>query len=293
MIVLPIGSPISNTQIYILDAYLNTVPVGVAGELHIAGDGLARGYLNRADLTAEKFIPNPFGVAGARMYKTGDLARYLPDGNIEYLGRLDHQVKIRGFRIELGEIEAALSALPAVREAIVLAREDHAGDKRLVAYLTAKQGCATPSTAELRTTLLTSLPEYMVPAHYVVLEALPLTPNGKIDRKALPAPNMETAQIEYVAPTTETESILCKLWEEVLGIEKVGVADNFLSLGGHSLSALKVFSKVQVIFDLDIPIKIAFLNTTVASIATYIDALVLNRANLHDDIENEIEEGEF
>ena len=222
-----IGRPLGDLQAYLLDDHMLPVPVGVAGELYIGGAGLARGYLGRPDLTAERFVPDPFGGAGERLYRTGDLARYRPDGNIDYLGRIDHQVKIRGFRIELGEIEAALSRIPGVREAVVLAREDSPGDKRLVAYVAGSNG-AEPAAAALRAALQRELPDYMVPAAFVVLDALPLTSNGKVDRKALPAPDIG-AQVapQYVAPRTPAEEMLCRIWAEVLGIERAGIEDNF------------------------------------------------------------------
>ncbi|RAM49068.1 MAG: non-ribosomal peptide synthetase [Hapalosiphonaceae cyanobacterium JJU2] len=242
---IPIGRPIANTQIYILDSHLQLVPIGVAGELHIGGDGLARGYLNRPELTAEKFIANPFSTdPSARLYKTGDLARYLPDGNIEYLGRIDHQVKIRGFRIELGEVEAVLTQHPQVQQAVVTAPQDAAGNKRLVAYVVSAG--EAPSTPQLRDYLQHHLPEYMVPGVFVVLDALPLTPNGKIDRQALPQPDLEDIRTgEYVAPQTWEEELLAQIWSEVLGVSKVGAHDNFFDLGGDSLLSVQVLSKVK------------------------------------------------
>ena len=230
-----IGRPLGDLQAYLLDDHMLPVPVGVAGELYIGGAGLARGYLGRPDLTAERFVPDPFGGAGERLYRTGDLARYRPDGNIDYLGRIDHQVKIRGFRIELGEIEAALSRIPGVREAVVLAREDSPGDKRLVAYVAGSNG-AEPAAAALRAALQRELPDYMVPAAFVVLDALPLTSNGKVDRKALPAPDIG-AQVapQYVAPRTPAEEMLCRIWAEVLGIERAGIEDNFFEASAGTL----------------------------------------------------------
>ena len=241
---LPIGRPIANTRIYILDAQLDPVPVGVAGELYIGGAGVARGYLNRPELTAERFIPSPF-VAGDRLYKTGDLGRYLPDGTIEFLGRNDFQVKIRGFRIELGEIEARLGQHSGIREAVVLAREDVPGEKRLVAYYTLVDG-AEVSVDALRTHVLEALPEYMVPAAYVRLASLPLTPNGKLDRKALPAPDGEAYVVrEYEAPIGTVETALAQIWCELLGLERVGRHDNFFALGGHSLLLMRVIERMH------------------------------------------------
>lgn len=261
----PIGRPLANRAIYILDQHSNPVPIGVHGYLHIGGVGLARGYLNRPDLTAVKFVPDPFRAEpGARMYKTGDLARYRPDGNIEFLGRADHQVKIRGFRIELGEIEAVLGQHPAVREAVVLAREDAPGEKRLVAYVVAE------STAdELRRSLKDKLPEYMVPAVVVLLEALPVTPNGKVDRRALPAPDRPRRELEraFVAPRDDLELQLAHIWEEVLGVRPVGVRDNFFELGGHSLLAVRLFALIETRLGKKLPLTTVFQGATVEHLA--------------------------
>ncbi|WP_156397058.1 AMP-binding protein, partial [Noviherbaspirillum sp. Root189] len=240
----PIGRPIRNTRIYLLDAKGQPVPQGVAGEIHIGGVQVARGYLNRDELTAERFVADPFSSEpNARMYKTGDLGRYLADGSIQFLGRNDDQVKLRGFRIELGEIEAKLLEQDGVREAVVIAREDRAGDKRLVAYLTTD---AQLDTEVLRAFLSATLPEYMVPAAYVQLDTLPLTPNGKLDRQALPAPEGDAyASHAYEAPQGEVETALAAIWAEVLGVEQVGRHDNFFTLGGHSLLAVKVASRMR------------------------------------------------
>ena len=270
--IVPIGKPIWNTQIYILDKNLEPVPVGVPGELHIGGMGLARGYLNRAELTAEKFIADPIsGKAGARLYKTGDLARYLADGNIEYLGRIDHQVKIRGFRIELGEIEAVLSKHPAVMEAVVVAREDKPGEKWLVGYVVA--GTVAPSIQELREYLRKQLPDYMVPAAFVTLEKMPLTASGKADRKALPAPDAASmAAVDgYVAPKTRVQELLAQIWEEVLKRDRVGVEDDFFSLGGHSLLAIQVIARINDAFQTALPIRRLFEAPTVALLAMVVE----------------------
>jgi acyl-coenzyme A synthetase/AMP-(fatty) acid ligase len=218
----------SYTQIYILDPHLNPVPIGVVGELHIGGMGLARGYLNRRELTAEKFVTNPFSdQSGARLYKTGDLARYLPDGNIEFVGRTDNQVKIRGFRIELGEIECVLAQNPAIRQVVLLARQDAPDDIRLVAYMVAAAG-SNPSADDLRSFLQSKLPDYMVPSAFLFLDSLPLTSNGKLDRKALPAPDHSRPELydAFVAPRNAVEAVLANIWAEVLKLEKVGIRDN-------------------------------------------------------------------
>ncbi|KTT64436.1 AMP-binding enzyme, partial [Sphingomonas sanguinis] len=245
----PIGRPIANARVYLLDGHGEPVPLGATGEIYIGGAGVARGYLNRAELTAERFVPSPF-VEGDRLYRTGDLARYLPDGNIEFLGRNDHQVKIRGFRIELGEIEARLAEHADVGEAVVVAREDEAGDKRLVAYVVAAGDAAAATAPEraavLRAHLGALLPDYMVPAAYVALEALPLTPNGKLDRKALPAPEGDAfTRQAYEAPQGPVEEALAAIWSELLGVEQVSRHDNFFELGGHSLLAIRLLSRVR------------------------------------------------
>jgi surfactin family lipopeptide synthetase A len=239
-----IGQPIGNTQVYVLDRYLQPVPVGVPGELYLGGVGVARGYLNRPALTQERFVPDPFGGEG-RLYRTGDVARYRVDGNLEYLGRLDHQVKIRGFRIELGEVEAVLLEHPRVAQAVVVVREERVGDKRLVAYFVLGPGQQVTVT-ELRKYLRHRLPQYMVPQHFVELEGLPLTPNGKVDRRALPMPFSGGAvEDSYVAPRTEMEACVAAIWQEVLGVERVGVHDNFFDLGGHSLLTLQVAARIE------------------------------------------------
>jgi len=265
----PIGRPIANTQVYLLDAQMQPVPAGVPGELYISGTGLARGYLNRPELTAEKFVPNPFShKPGARLYKTGDLVRYLPNGNIEFLGRIDDQVKIRGFRIELGEIEAVLSQHPAVQESVVLAREDVPGNKRLVAYVLVNQKPA-PSMQELQHFLKEKLPEYMVPSAFVRLETLPLTPNGKVDRRALPAPDTTRPDLQeaFVAPRDTLELQLAHIWESILDVHPIGVTDNFFDLGGHSLLAVRLMSKIQQEFGQNLPLATLFQATTIEQLA--------------------------
>jgi amino acid adenylation domain-containing protein len=268
----PIGRPIFNTQIYILDTHLQAVPVGVPGEIYIGGDGLARGYLNRPELTAEKFIPNPFNKS--KLYKTGDLARYLSDGNIEFLGRIDNQVKVRGFRIELGEIEAVLNTHPQIQQAVVISTEDTPENNRLVAYLVIED--ESLSTHQLRKYLKQRLPEYMVPAAFVTLDTLPLTPNGKVDRRALPALEGELIrEHEYVAPRTPSEEILANLFATVLKLDNVGIHDNFFELGGHSLLALRLISKMSKAIGAVIPVNLLFLQPTVAELATVIDKSLL------------------
>jgi arthrofactin-type cyclic lipopeptide synthetase C len=269
----PIGRPLANVRVYILDTNLEPVPVGVAGELYISGAGVARGYLNRPGLTAEKFVCDPFSSdPGARMYRTGDLGRRLADGNIEFVGRNDFQVKLRGYRIELGEIEARLAEYPAVREAAVIAREEAAGDKRLVAYYTLRNAEA-PSTEQLRAHMLATLPEYMVPAAYVWLEKLPLTANGKLNRKALPAPEMDAyATRAYQPPEGETEIKLAQIWAEVLKIERVGRHDNFFDLGGHSLLAIRVVTQMRQTLNVALPIRDLFASSELADLARLLES---------------------
>jgi amino acid adenylation domain-containing protein len=270
-----IGRKIPDLQVYLLDSHLQPLPIGVPGELYIGGAGLARGYLNRPELTAEKFIRNPFSdEPGSRLYKTGDLARYLDDGNIEFLGRIDHQVKIRGFRIELGEIEAALNQHPAVLETVLLAREDTLDNKRLVAYIVPGSG-QTPTISELRSFLKARLPDYMVPSAFVFLDALPLTPNGKIDRRALPAPDTSRPLGEkgYVAPQTAVEEMLAGIWTDVLEVKQVSIHDNFFDLGGHSLLATQLISRLRDTFGVEFPLRGLFESPTVASLSERLEAL--------------------
>ncbi len=262
----PIGRPIANTQIHILDRHLQPTPIRVPGELHIGGIGLARGYHNRAELTAEKFIPDPFrSEPGAQLYKTGDLARYLPDGAIEYLGRLDHQVKIRGFRVELGEIESALAAHRAVREAVVLACEDVVGERRFAAYLTVKEG-EPPKVSELRGLLRAKLPEYMIPSAFVILDRFPVTPNGKLDRKALPRPDPSNSA-EFLPPVTEMEKTLVGIWRKTLGVQRVGLHDNFFELGGHSLMAVRVIAEINKTLKAHLNVPAFFRDATIKGLA--------------------------
>lgn len=264
-----VGKPIYNTQVYILDPHLKPVPIGVAGELFLGGAQVSRGYLGRPDLTAEKFVPDPFSPEpGQRLYRTGDLGRWLADANVVFLGRMDFQVKIRGFRVEPGEIEVALNSHPAVRETVVLAREDEPGRKRLVAYIVLAEGSA-PTVSELRTLLLATLPDYMVPSAFVFLDALPLTPNGKVNRKVLPVPDQSRPELEraYVAPRTALEEVVAECWATVLGLERVGVHDDFFELGGHSLLATQVIGRLREVFPAELPLRTLFEAPTVAGLS--------------------------
>jgi len=263
----PIGRPIANIQIYLLDKYFNSVAVGVAGEVYIGGVGVGRGYLNRPDLTAEKFIPNPFSQETRRLYKTGDLARYLPNGEIEYIGRIDYQVKVRGFRIELGEIETLIIQHPGIQETVVVVRDDSGDSQRIVAYIVPQKE-QTLTIAELRQFLELKLPNYMVPAAFVMLEALPLTPNSKVDRKALPLPDRISPELEktFIAPQTTIEKQLALIWGQVLGLEKIGINDNFFELGGDSILSLQIISKANLA-GLQLTAKQLFQHKTVAKLA--------------------------
>ena len=267
---IPIGKPIANTQIYIVDRELNPLPVGAAGELLIGGDGVVRGYLNRAELTSERFVNDPIGDKGGRLYRTGDLARFRFDGTLEFLGRLDHQVKIRGHRIELGEIEASLNNLESIRDAVVVAREDTPGDKRLVAYLIVEGGSELEAEA-VRKELRARLPEYMLPSSFVFLDKFPLTPNAKVDRKALPAPNSVRApQRSVVPPGNELEKNIAEIWTAVLSIDDVGMEDNFFDIGGHSLHVVQVHSRLRKLVEQDISMTDLFRFPTIRSLAKHL-----------------------
>ncbi|KJK33575.1 thioester reductase, partial [Streptomyces variegatus] len=262
----PIGRPIANTRVYVLDAGLRPVPPGVPGELYLAGAGLARGYLNRPGLTAERFTADPYGAPGARMYRTGDLATWNADGALRYLGRTDDQVKLRGFRIELGEIEAALAACPGVSGTAVMIREDRPGDHRLVGYTVMEAG-AVLDQQDVRAQLGRTLPEYMVPTAVVALDGLPLTPNGKLDRRALPAPDQAGAGTVSRSPRNDREEVLAGLFAEVLGLESVGIDDDFFALGGHSLLATRLVGRIRTVVGAEVDLRTVFTRPTVAELA--------------------------
>ncbi len=274
----PIGRPIANTQLYVLDPNMRPVPPGVIGELYIGGAGVARGYLNRPELTAERFVPDPFGgVRGAALFRTGDLAQYQADGTLHCLGRADGQVKVRGYRIELGEIEAALAAHPAVRSCVVLAREDDPGNKQLVGYLVARDG-GVPGAEDLRGFLKEKLPEYMVPGKFVSMDSLPLTPNGKFDRKALPPPPREVSSADAGGtPRTETEKVVAAIWSELLGVDGIGIHNDFFDLGGDSISAVRLLVRLHEAFGVDFQLSALFERSTIAGLSELVDSFVLTR----------------
>jgi len=280
----PIGRPIANTQVYLLNKNLDVVPVGESGELYLGGVCLARGYLGRPELTAERFIPHPFSPAsGASLYQTGDLGRYLPDGLIEFIGRADNQVKIRGFRVEIGEIEAVLSHHPSVRENAVVTRDDSNGQKRLVAFVVPLAG-QTPKSLELRSYLREKLNDYMVPSTFVFIESLPLTPSGKVNRRALPEIEVKRRELEtaYVGPRTELEQVLASIWQQLLGIDKVGMADNFFDLGGNSVQIVQVHTKLKEQLKKEIPVTTLFQYPTIASLGKYLSEGASPRVNLQE-----------
>jgi amino acid adenylation domain-containing protein len=271
----PIGRPIANAKLYVLDDRLQPVPVGVMGELYIGGASLARGYLNQPGLTAERFVPDPFGEPGARLYRTGDRCRWRADGNLEFLGRLDHQIKLRGFRVELGEVEGVLGQHPGVAQAVAVLREDRPGDRRLVAYALPRDPQAPPDPTDLRAFLRERLPDYMVPSAFVLLPALPLTPSGKVDRKALPAPSQKGPAPDQAvtAPRSAVEAALVAIWNEVLDVERVGVHDNFFDLGGHSLLGTQVIARISTVLGVKLPLRFLFEAPTIAALAERAEAL--------------------
>jgi acyl-coenzyme A synthetase/AMP-(fatty) acid ligase len=281
----PLGRPIPNTQIYVLDSRRQPVAPGMAGEIYVGGDSVARGYLNQRALTEERFVSDPFsGRPNGRLYRTGDRARLLPDGKLEFLGRVDHQLKIRGYRIELGEIEVALTRYDGIREAVAVARDTGDGEKQLVAYFVAS--APEISVADLRRFLKTQLPDYMVPMALVQLEKLPLTANGKVDRQALPSPESErrSAEAQYVAPRTESEQAVERIWAEVLRLERIGVNDDFFELGGHSLLAARIATRVREMFQIDFTLGHFLRAPTIAQSAAAIEAeLVAEVSRLSDE----------
>jgi amino acid adenylation domain-containing protein len=287
-----IGRPIPDVRVYLLDAALQPVPIGVSGEMYVGGAGVARGYWQREELSKERFIANPFSAdPAARLYKSGDLARYLPDGNLEYLGRIDTQVKIRGFRIELGEIEAVLSKCPEIVQSTVLVREDLPGDRTIVAYVVARDA-VTFDRQQIRQFLRLKLPDYMVPSAFVVLAELPLTPNGKIDRRALPAPDRQrNERTIFVPPRNPLEQQLVQIWSHLLKIDAIGIEDDFFELGGHSLLATQVISRIQTVYSVSIPLRYMFEHPTIARFGTSIAPLVANY--LSEDPDLEYEEGQI
>jgi acyl carrier protein len=279
----PIGRPIANTQVYLLNKNLDVVPVGESGELYLGGVCLARGYLGRPELTAERFIPHPFSLAsGASLYQTGDLGRYLPDGLIEFIGRADNQVKIRGFRVEIGEIEAVLSHHPSVRENAIVTRDDSDGQKRLVAFIVPLAG-QRPKSIELRL-LAGEVKRLHGSSTFMFLESLPLTPSGKVNRRALPEVEVKRPELEtaYVGPRTELEQVIASIWQQLLGIDKVGMADNFFDLGGNSVQIVQVHTKLKEQLKKEIPVTTLFQYPTIASLGKYLSEGSSPRVNLQE-----------
>jgi amino acid adenylation domain-containing protein len=292
-----IGKPINNVLCHVLNENMQIVPVGVDGHLYLGGDCLARGYVNQSELTADRFVSNSFdgnnnALNNKRLYKTGDLVRWSSTGVLEYRGRIDRQVKIRGFRIELGEIESVLRKCVEVKDAIVLAKDSTTGDKRLVAYVVTDSVNLTETSVifvtarhafieSLHQLLNKTLPDYMVPGAFILLGKLPFTPNGKVDRNALPEPDISKQKFSYVAPRTETEKMLCEIWQEVLGVERVGITDNFFQLGGYSLLAMRVMTKFNLVSDIKLPLRSLFSDATVLGVASIIESARSNN-NLSD-----------
>jgi len=289
----PLGGPIANTTFYVLDEHRRLVPVGIPGELYIGGEGVAEGYHNRGELTAERFVPDPFvtGAAG-RLYRTGDLVSWREDGTLEFHGRIDLQVKLRGFRIELGEIESVLAGDPAVSVAVASVREDTPGDRRLVAYVVPDHG-ATPDIDGLRRLLKAKVPPFMVPSAFVVLDAVPTTPNGKLDRKALPAPDGARPDLGRTCapPETPVEEALAEIWAEVLGVERVGIDDDFFDLGGHSLLAVRLLARVQDNLGVELYLRRLFEGPTIRELALAVAADLLGDAS-DDDLASLLAEAE-
>jgi acyl carrier protein len=276
----PLGGPIANTSFYVLDEARQPVPVGVPGELYIGGDGVALGYHDRAELTAEKFLADPFAPGGGRMYRTGDLVRWREDATLEFHGRIDGQIKLRGFRIELGEIETVLAAQPGVSVAVATVREDVPGDRRLIAYIVPANG-EPPDIDALRRLLKAKLPPFMVPSTFVVLDALPMTANGKLDRKALPPPEGARPELghSYAAPETPVEEMLASIWCEVLVLDQVGIDDDFFDLGGHSLLAVKMLTRAQDAFGIELYLGRVFERPTIRELAELVAAELLGDAS--------------
>ena len=287
--IIPIGRPLANNSAYILDHRLEPVPLGVVGDLYLAGNQIARGYLNRPDLTAERFIPDPFSLKpGERMYATGDIARYLPDGTIEFRGRSDDQVKIHGYRIELAEIESLLSRHPSVRDVVVIATNDNFDDKILAAYIVPVEG-QEPSTKDLRDYLGRQLPAYMIPSVFMMMDSIPLTGSGKVNRRLLPKPSAfgQDRQADFAKPQTPVEEVIAEIWAEILGGNQVSVRDSFFELGGNSLSAARLIARLRQTFPVDIQLRNLFGAPTVENLAVVIEGLLMEKIEQMSDDEAE------